>query len=239
MIQIATYSNIGGRPENEDTVKYASNQAGQLCVVLADGLGGHGGGKIASSTTAETICNGWTEGADQDTLTALVERAHRAVQAQQTEECEMKSTVVALAIAGTQAAWVHVGDSRLYHFYNGRLDFQTRDHSASQVAVMLGEITPDQIRFHEDRSRVLKALGQEDDLVSEPGGRILEPGEHEFLMCSDGFWEYVLEDEMQEDLQEAADMRDWIRRMRTRLLARVPADNDNNSAVAVKVIIAE
>ena len=161
--------------------------------------------------------------------------ANRRVLAIQTPQCAMKTTVTVLTLAGKRAVWAHAGDSRLYYFHDGTLDFQTRDHSAAQLGVLLGDITLDQIRFHEDRSRVLRALGQDDELTVETGGRELGGGKHTFLLCSDGFWEYVLEPEMEEDLAKAAGPEDWLERMRWRLKKRVPEDNDNNTATAVWV----
>ena len=232
MLCTASYTDIGGRAENEDSVRQIRLGEDQLCLVVADGLGGHGGGAQASAAAADTICRGWRGAADPEDLKRLIWKGHEAVTAIQTPQCAMKSTVVALALAGNRAAWAHVGDSRLYHFVDGRLMFQTRDHSASQVAVLMGEITVDQIRFHEDRNRVLRALGQEGTPNVETGERALIPGRHAFLLCSDGFWEYVLEDEMAADLAGAADPLDWLARMRKRLISRVPADNDNNTAAA-------
>ena len=145
----------------------------------------------------------------------------------------MKSTAVALTAGEGRAAWAHVGDSRLYHFLDGKLVFQTRDHSASQIAVMLGEITVDQIRFHEDRSRVLRAVGQEGAMNVEAAEELLAKGTHAWLLCSDGFWEYVLESEMEEDLRLAKDPQDWLSRMRERLKERIPENNDNNTAAVV------
>ncbi len=159
--------------------------------------------------------------------------AHRAIQGKQTRQCAMKSTIVALTLRGSRAAWANVGDSRLYRFRDGKLEFQSRDHSVSQIAVMLGEITVDQIRFHEDRARVTRALGQEEDLKIDTGSAVLEKGSYAFLLCSDGFWEYVLEAEMEADLQASADPQEWIARMRKRLEKRIPNDNDNNTAAAI------
>ncbi|MCD8365207.1 MAG: protein phosphatase 2C domain-containing protein [Clostridiales bacterium] len=233
MIQLANYSDVGGRPDNEDSIQWTRAGEDALCLVVADGLGGHGGGKIASAAAAETICAGWDGTTDREKLKALALRAHEAVLARQEPACAMKSTVAALTLTREEASWIHAGDTRLYHFIDGALAFQTRDHSASQIAVVLGEITPDQIRFHEDRSRVLKALGQEGDLIVEPDGAAMTPGRHAFLLCTDGFWEYVLEKEMEEDLCAAKSPEDWIARMRKRHRARIPNDNDNNSAAAV------
>lgn len=235
MLDIASYTDIGGRARNEDTVRYITRGEDALCLVLADGLGGHGGGELASVAAAESICQGWGGTADAETLETLVREANRRVLDIQTPQCAMKTTVTVLTLAGKRAVWAHAGDSRLYYFHDGTLDFQTRDHSAAQLGVLLGDITLDQIRFHEDRSRVLRALGQDDELTVETGERELGGGTHAFLLCSDGFWEYVLEPEMEEDLAKAAGPEDWLERMRWRLKKRIPADNDNNTAAAVWV----
>lgn len=232
MLQTATYTAPGGRPENEDYARFTGG-GDRLLAVLCDGLGGHGGGALAAKTAAQTISGGWTQTASAPELEQLVQRAHQAVTALQTAQCAMKTTAVALALADGRAAWAHVGDSRLYHFYNGALVFQTTDHSVSQIAVMLGEITAGQIRHHADRSRLLRALGQDGPLRVEAREEPLLPGRHAFLLCSDGFWEDVLEQEMAGDLSLARSAEDWLCRMRRRLDARAGADHDNNTASAI------
>ena len=99
--------------------------------------------------------------------------------------------------------------------------------------VTMGELEEKMIRFHEDRNRVLRCLGQDDSLNPTARDYPLEPGDHAFLLCSDGFWEYVLEPEMEEDLRDAASPADWLQRMRARHDARVPAVHDNHTAAAV------
>ena len=233
MIQIASYSDIGGRACNEDTVRYARQDDERLCLVLADGLGGHGGGEQASGTAADVICKRWHGEVDREALTDLLLEANRQVLAIQTSRCAMKTTVAALTLEPGRAVWAHAGDSRLYRFQDGALVFQTRDHSAAQIGVMLGQITPDQIRFHPDRNRVLRALGQDSELTVESAECPLPSGRHAFLLCSDGFWEYVEEDEMTADLNAAESPEQWLEKMRERLIARVPENNDNNTAAAV------
>lgn len=233
LIKTATYTDTGGRACNEDTVRLFQHRRGSVCVVVADGLGGHGGGDVASQTAAEVICSQWDGGTTPQSLITPMQQAHRQIQSMQTREVPMRSTVTALALDNRGAAVAHAGDSRIYHFHNGRLIFQTMDHSASQIAVLMEEITVDQIRFHEDRNRVLRCLGQEGQLQPTAADCPLEPGAHAFLLCTDGFWEYVLEPEMEQDLMAAADPEDWLRRMRARLKARIPANNDNNTAAAV------
>ena len=229
----AEYTNTGGRALNEDSVSGTLWGSDGLLLVVADGLGGHGGGDKASQSVCRTICQNWNGAADPDTLATLLTMAHGNVKTIQTPQCAMKSTAVVLAIRDDQAAWAHVGDTRLYHFLNGKLIFQTRDHSASQLAVILGQITPQEIRFHEDRNRVFRALGQEGELTVEASKATLAPGVHAFLLCSDGFWEYVLEEEMEEDLRISSNEEEWIVRMHARLCQRIPSDNDNNTAAAV------
>ena len=234
MIQTASYTDIGGRPRNEDSIRITS-QGSMLCAVVADGLGGHGGGADASAAAAELICRSWDGTVNEDYLSELIQAAHRKVLNMQTAACSMKTTVTLLTLNGMKAAWAHVGDSRIYHFHDGELVSQTRDHSASQIAVMLGSITEREIRFHEDRNRVYRALGQDGELKVDTHFEPLAPGRHAFLLCTDGFWEYVLEPEMEKDLSASFSPEDWLEHMRSRLAARVPADNDNNSAAAVWV----
>ena len=234
-MEYASYSETGGRPRNEDAVRIRTLDGERLCAVLADGLGGHGGGETASAAAADLIADSWDGRTTADGLRELGDRANRRVLSLQTRGCEMKTTVVVLAVEEDRFTWAYAGDSRLYHFADGKLIWQTRDHSASQIAVLLGQITPDQIRFHEDRSRIFRALGQQDGGHVDAGEETLSPGRHAFLLCSDGFWEYVNEEEMAAALAEAADPRQWLEKMRALLERRAPEDNDNNSAAAVWV----
>ena len=235
MIQYASYSAVGGRPRNEDTVRIKLWDENRLCAVLADGLGGHGGGETASSAAAAFILDGWKGTATPETLCGLVRGAHQKVLSMQTPTCQMKTTVVVLTVEEGRFDWAYAGDSRLYHFVDGRRVWQTRDHSASQIAVLLGQITPEQIRFHEDRSHIYRALGQQGGVEAEAGETALTPGRHAFLLCSDGFWEYVYEAEMERELARAATPQAWLDQMRALMNSRAPADNDNNTAAAVWV----
>lgn len=233
MIGYASCTDVGGRPYNEDYVAYKQLGGNCLCVALADGLGGHGGGEIASKTAVESILAGWNGTATPASLCDLIQEAHRRILSMQTPVCKMKTTVVILSIAENRAQWAHAGDSRLYHFMDGRLDFQTRDHSASQIAVMMGQIRPEEIRFHEDRSHIFRALGQESGFNADAKEQELLAGQHAFLLCTDGFWEYVYENEMETELRAAVSPQDWLERMTRHLRERVDGGHDNNTAAAV------
>ncbi len=237
MLDTAVYTDIGGREANEDSARIRRSGPDSLICVVADGLGGHGGGEIASGRAADTIVSGWDGMASAGELTELIRRAHAEIKTLQTRGREMMTTAVVLALEGASAVWAHAGDSRLYRFKDGELAFQTRDHSASQAAVLLGDITPDQIRFHPDRSRVLRALGQSGELNVTTGSERLTAGKNAFLLCTDGFWEYVYESEMAQTLREASGPADWLERMRALHAQRTPQDNDNNTAAAVWLYI--
>lgn len=232
MIQVAAYSDVGGRSNNEDAMHW-QHEGGALCAVVADGLGGHGYGEVASALAVEAVCDNWHGEVSAASMEHLIRTAHQAVREKQGPRCDMRTTVVALELRKGKMAWSYAGDSRLYHFFNGQLLFQTRDHSASQIAVALGDITTAQIRFHQDRNKVFRTLGQEDNLPIDAKELELPQGSHAWLLCSDGFWEYVLEEEMEEDLAASANPQQWIEKMRERLRKRIPADNDNNTALAV------
>lgn len=235
MVQFASYTDIGGREENEDTVLVKRSGMGGLCAIVADGLGGHGGGARASQTAVNQLGAGWSGALREQEIVQLVRGAHEAVLKLQTPATPMKSTLAALFFNDGRILWTYVGDTRLYHFHNDVLVYQTLDHSVSQVAVTLGDITTEDIRFHADRNRILRALGQEGELPVEVRAEVLSPGKHAFLLCSDGFWEYVLESEMQQELLVAASPQEWLDRMLVTLRRRATANNDNNSAAAVWV----
>lgn len=236
MIQTAYYTDRGGREDNEDSVLILE-RGEKVCAVVADGLGGYGGGEKASALVTEEFAENWNGMLSPEILTKLLQRAHEKICEIQTPKCPMKSTAVALTLEPGHIAWAHVGDSRLYHFYNGRLVFQTKDHSSSQIAVELGDIRAEEIRFHEDRNKVFRALGQSGSVTVDARDLELARGEHAWLLCTDGFWEYVLEREMEETLQEAKTPKEWLENMKeilqNRLAERGQAENDNNTAAAV------
>lgn len=237
MITFASYSSVGGRTYNEDTVLTRTLGPDALCAVIADGLGGHGGGDIASRTAAEIIADRWNSSATEQTLRAALCAANNGVVARQSFSCRMRTTAVVLSIVPGRFDWANVGDSRLYHFHNDSLVWQTRDHSASQLAVFLGQITAEQIRFHEGRSRLYRALGQPEGLEVDVGSFPYIPGEHAFLLCSDGFWEFIVEQEMEAALRATDTAQAWLDKMRALVDARLEPDSDNNSAIVIRLSI--
>lgn len=234
-VKIATLTDIGGRSNNDDTVAY--RQKGECSwVFVGDGLGGYAGGQMASEAAAQALMTATHKGSllTDDRLNEAASQANEAVRkVQAAKSGKMKTTLVFLTIEDGRARWMHVGDSRLYHFRGGHLQTQTMDHSVSQMAVLMGEITPREIRFHEDRNRVLRALGGDNARPELSPTVMLTGGEDAFLLCTDGFWEYVFEEEMEDMLQRAKTPQQWLKEMEELLHTRTPDDNDNFTAAAV------
>lgn len=234
-IRTACLSNQGGRSCNDDTAAVFRND-GCVRVFVGDGLGGYAGGRQASQAAARALEEEARRGSllTDERLTEVAAQANRAVRhLQEKSHGRMKTTLVFLTIEDSRARWMHIGDSRLYHFQSGALVRQTMDHSVSQMAVLMGEITSAEIRFHEDRNRVLRALGSENAKPDLSQAVMLTAGVDAFLLCTDGFWEYVMEAEMEKALQSAKDPQQWLTIMEKILRTRVTKENDNYTAAAV------
>ena len=234
-IKTACLSDCGGRSTNDDTVRIHED-SDCVWVFVGDGLGGYAGGQQASQAAAEALHNASRRGSllTDAQMIGAAQQADQAVRAVQRERHgKMKTTLVFLYIEDGRARWMHVGDSRLYHFSDGCLQSQTMDHSVSQMAVLMGEITQQEIRFHEDRNRVLRALGGDNAKPELSPTVMLTGGKDVFLLCTDGFWEYVYENEMEQTLRTAKTPEAWLKSMEAILRTRTPSDNDNFTAAAV------
>lgn len=230
------YTNKGGRPNNEDSIRWAV-QDGRGVFVLADGLGGHHSGEVASAIAAQSILDGCMAAGnlDNQVLTQQMQEANsRVIEGQKEPGREnMKTTAVALAIQEDRAFWAHVGDSRLYHFSGDCLTRITRDHSVTYMKYLGGEISYLDVYHDDDRSSLLRVLGKA-GCQPETAMADLQPGDA-FLLCSDGFWEFVYNEEILADLLKSETPEQWVQLMLLRHIRRTPAGNDNFSVIAVFV----
>ncbi len=234
-----TYTSQGNRKENEDSALCETVGTEKIYAVLADGLGGHGGGRTASQLCLQSMsqCGKSADFPTQEQVRGWMEQANRSINERRDGPNRMKTTAVFLCICGNQAIWAHIGDSRLYHYYNGQFVEVTQDHSITQIAVIQGEITRDEMPFHPDRSRLIRCMGSEDFEPSIHAPVTLSPGVHAFLLCSDGVWETLREGEILTDLHKSADPRQWLEFLRIRGEKRRVdiKEIDNNTAVALFV----
>ncbi len=227
-----SYSDVGGRENNEDSYCAEKNGDSYLFVV-ADGLGGHDCGEIASTLAVEEIRHQFKNNPLFFSLENAIREANRLIMERQREsELKMKTTVVAIHVSAAKLIVANVGDSRAYLFSNDSILYQTIDHSASQLAVNIGEITPDQIRNHEDRNILTRALGVSETVKVDVAEFECDNIDR-MILCSDGFWEYVLENEMCETARSSKNPDVWLFKMREKHAQRVNKGNDNNTAIVV------
>lgn len=230
----AVTTNEGGRVHNEDTVEVLCEE-NKILAVAADGLGGCGGGEIASASAADYLKSSlWKMPCTKEAAAEAVSGANCAVLARQHGEVRMKTTLAVLYGAGDRFIAAHVGDTRIYQFRGGKIIFQTRDHSVSQMAVYMGEITQAEIRGHADRNKLIRVLGNSSGVKAEIHEPDWQKGDV-FLLCTDGFWEMISEEEMSLFLLEASDMNRWLQAMESVIRKRMPKESDNYSAAAVRI----
>ncbi len=189
------------RPHNEDfagvyapTMPDDAWDRGPLFIV-ADGLGGHAAGEVASRTAVETALAHWTTGtpgAPHQALRSAIRAANVAVfdAALQNRQRGMATTFCALTLAGKEAIIGHVGDSRCYLVRGQTTTQLTNDHSRVGEMLRAGLITPEQASNHPARSMISRSVGSEPtvsvDIVRQP----TEVGDT-FVLCSDGLWDVV------------------------------------------------
>lgn len=231
------YTNQGGRKNNEDYCKFEDG-----IWVLADGLGGHDRGEVASEAASVTTVNLWKsmgKPMDDDELINLIKDVNSEVVSLRDDNSvdSMRTTLVFAVTDGKELRYANVGDSRFYLFRDNTIIRQSEDHSVSAAMAKIGEIGYEDIRFDENRNKLLKVIGNDEKIkikAVDPSIR-LEPGDA-FLLCSDGFWEYVFEQEMEIDLSKSETPAEWISYMAKRILLRTEnVNNDNFTAICVMV----
>lgn len=188
------------RPINED--RYLVPEEGDSIVLVADGMGGHKAGEVASETAAQTIraCAVKMHGREISIKTALkwVRQANQIIyrMANEKPECMgMGTTMTFLYFMDKHALLAHVGDSRCYRIRDGHIMQLTKDHSLVAELVRIGEITPEQARNHPYRNIITRALGT-DDYVAVDAQDIPVEENDVYLLCSDGLSNYLEEDEL-------------------------------------------
>ncbi len=225
------YSRTGNRDKNEDSYCVFTGER-VLCAALADGMGGFSGGEIAS----ETVIQAFEQALERDVMTLPVNIILYAndmiLQRQKELGNKMKTTAAVVRIDDTWAHIAHVGDSRVYAFKDAKVVFQTLDHTAAQMSVEVGEITPQEIRSHPDRCVLTKALGSSDEL--RPSLTQLPKDSFDcILMCTDGFWGSVTEKDMCNCLSQSRSPQQWLELMQEIRDKNILNDDDNNTAIAI------
>ncbi len=199
-LELAGKTDPGRDPDkqvNEDHYREGKSRFGLLAVVC-DGMGGHAGGKEASAIATATVfeqIEAAPEGVGPaDALKHAIEIANRNVHAlgQSATHGRPGSTIVALLFHAAGAEVAHVGDSRIYLVRGVECVQITRDHSAVQLMVDAGVLTPEQAKVHPEANKITRALGIEAEVEVEvrPQPFAYAPGDT-FVLCSDGLSDLV------------------------------------------------
>lgn len=198
------------RPSNEDSVRVVTpddsallNCKGVLAVV-ADGMGGHEGGEVASALAVDQVEAVYfrDEGGPQESLVRALREANHQIltRARGSERLRgMGTTCTAAAVVNGFAYSAHVGDSRIYLIRGASVYRMTEDHSATMELVNQGLLSLSEARTHEDRNVILRAVGTRDDLdISVWNSPFpLLPGDC-LLLCSDGLHDTLNDEEIGE-----------------------------------------
>ncbi|RHA37145.1 Stp1/IreP family PP2C-type Ser/Thr phosphatase [Cellulomonas rhizosphaerae] len=236
-LRYAARSDVGlVRSNNQD-----SGYAGPHLLMVADGMGGHAGGDVASSVAVAAFAplDGESHGPDDalDELEAALENARDEIIARSEAEPElagMGTTVIAILRAGNKLAMVHLGDSRGYLMRDGVLTQVTTDHTFVQHLVDIGRITPEEAEHHPQRSVVMRVLGDFDaEVTPDMSMREARVGDR-WLLCSDGLSGFVSADTIAETLRTLTDVDQCADRLVQ--LALRAGGGDNVTVVLADVV---
>ncbi len=248
VIETCTAQHLGDRHEQQDRVaiyshgraKSAKGPKSNMLAVLADGMGGHTGGELAAeqvllhaSQNFEAVTP--TPDMVRDFLGSVIKDAHDAIRlTRYTSETEPHSTACLLLLQNDRADWAHCGDSRIYHFRNGKRVARTVDHSYVMNLVQRGLITEMAADTHPNKNILISCLGDEAEPRVEFGHTSPLVGGDSFLLCSDGLWAYF------SDLELARILNDYTPRKAAEFLietarTRAHGGGDNCSLAIVKV----
>ena len=216
-MQFAAQTDKGKRRALNEDLYYVDENSNLL--VIADGMGGHNAGEVASQI-AVTVFQEWaTDAADLDlspdeqlvVLKQLTAEANRRVYAysqQHNLPDGMGTTLIAGFLTPTCLVHIHIGDSRIYVLRDDAIELITRDHSLVQKMVDSGILTPQEARVHPRRNVISRAVGLESTVPIDAGNIPLSPDDT-VLLCTDGLYDMVIDDtEIAELIRSASDLED-------------------------------
>jgi serine/threonine protein phosphatase PrpC len=225
------------REHNEDDFSVLE-LAGKVLFVVADGMGGHDAGEVASRIAVETVSKKVHDDHSLSTdLLCLVERAVQEANLKVREEGARTSldmgTTLSLALVADDIAYVaNVGDSRVYWIENGSISQITKDHSLVAKLVEAGKLTKEEARNHPKSNLLIRTIGTDETTKVDTFRVSLKKG-GTLLLCTDGLWGDVTDDEIHRGctLQDTTAVGDRLLEM-----AMENGGKDNITAVVVKVL---
>jgi Serine/threonine protein phosphatase len=228
------YTHTGGKSENQDCILVEETKD-SFYAVLCDGLGGMMHGAEASAFCAQQLLEHLKQAKniDKKAMNAAfssVQENFTAFQNKNNQYKNARSTACALVIKNDTAVWGNIGDTRIYHFSDGSMQNVSPDDSTGYAAFLRGEISHEEIREYDGRSTLTACLG--DFRHIDPHIGSVQLGDTDmFLLCSDGFWQFVFSVEMLTDLCKSKSAKQWLNYMLLRLIQRSHLEDDNLTAL--------
>lgn len=238
-MEMAAITHRGNVRENNEDSYYLDSEKGRIFAV-ADGMGGHRAGEVASRLAIEALARVFSrlEIAEMQVIESIREvylSANDAIMAEalQNEQCEGMGTTLTMAYVEPNVIYVgHIGDSRAYAVYKDRIKQLTKDHTLVAELVRTGTITESESRNHPQRNVIMKALGSGD----EPAMDIHEIEVEEpftLMICSDGLTNMMEDSEIMKIVNEHPKLVDAVKALND--LALVRGGHDNITIVAVRI----
>ncbi|GER86809.1 hypothetical protein KDW_09710 [Dictyobacter vulcani] len=207
-LDVAQLTDVGRkRPHNEDNMAYVIPRDSQVMAkkgalfIVADGMGGHAAGEVASEIAVDTVSNVYYQDETDDiplSLMNAIKRANALIHQRAAENMMrsgMGTTCVAAVLRGGVAYVANVGDSRAYMVRQGHVKQVSQDHSWVEDQVRAGLLTKEQARSHAQRNVITRALGTQAEVEVDVFTEILEDGDN-FVLCSDGLSGPVSEEDL-------------------------------------------
>ena len=193
-MEISLLTDVGQkRTNNQDYVNSYVNRAGRTMIILADGMGGHRAGNIASEMAVTDLGIAWVD-TQIDTVNEVREwfANYLEIENQKIHQLGqddaykgMGTTLEAVAIIGNQAIYAHIGDSRIGLIRGEEYHQLTSDHSLVNELLKAGQLTPEEAASHPQKNIITQSIGQKDEIQPDFGMITLEPGDY-LLLNSDG-----------------------------------------------------
>ena len=241
-IDFAELSDVGRvRAENEDCLGHVAPDTPEQArshgwlFAVADGVGGHEKGEVASRTAIETVVEGFREASRGEPLSGLLEKLVRRANTRVLDagmNSGMATTLVACALRYDRAVIAHVGDSRCYLVRQRAATLLTRDHTIANEHVRLGLLSSDEVAEAETRHILSRSVGSELSVSAEVSEHQVLPGDV-LLLCSDGLHGALSAEDIARVVSETADVEVAARRLVE--LANEKDGGDNVTAQVVRI----
>ena len=236
-------SKTGGRTENQDFYCTAKTPYGEL-IAVCDGMGGHNGGRHAAEVAVQTIIEEVTKSEDSNPANALhagIAKANAAIWDESHANSQFKgmgTTVVAFLLTPDKAICAHVGDSRIYQLRKGKILFRTFDHSHVFELVKAGLINEEQARLSEKSNIITRGLGIRSTVDIDIADNLSYHKGDRFLLCTDGIWGAVPENELVEMVSQKSDIETVVSQLVDKIDAigfECGGRHDNLTAALVEI----